>query len=375
MRASDEFRIALNEYLDTMVNNTLDIENSYSFLRNKKIKAEVKNLLKPNINKLAGNEVVALYAEFKNREVAMKDRWGFFKKYVKRGYIQDQINYYDICDAEEEKIETNAVTLLNAKYSDRLSSDQINVIVRDNQELAEELYAGELTVKEFLAIATHDYDMKLDAPKDAMYDGPIAYNQFANELTEDLLNIIASESQSSNARLLSEIPVTNYVNSFGPTLFKIFSNNAKSKGDYKSDYTVGKFIFDFYDSKEAIANYFSHEIKRNAKKFAPKIANILVERLNELLKSPAFKYDIEASVKTIKPNIDLATMDVLIKTNPNDYGFGEDYFEEKLNSGYSDFYFPGLIHFINAKITQQNVEKEYEQAVGLAVDDVFGQIK
>lgn len=375
MRASDEFRIALNEYLDTMVNNTLDIENSYSFLRNKKIKAEVKNLLKPNINKLAGNEVVALYAEFKNREVAMKDRWGFFKKYVKRGYIQDQINYYDICDAEEEKIETNAVTLLNAKYSDRLSSDQINVIVRDNQELAEELYAGELTVKEFLAIATHDYDMKLDAPKDAMYDGPIAYNQFANELTENLLNIIASESQSSNARLLSETPVTNYVNSFGPTLFKIFSNNAKSKGDYKSDYTVGKFIFDFYDSKEAIANYFSHEIKRNAKKFAPKIANILVERLNELLKSPAFKYDIEASVKTIKPNIDLATMDVLIKTNPSDYGFGEDYFEEKLNSGYSDFYFSGLIHFINAKITQQNVEKEYEQAVGLAVDDVFGQIK
>lgn len=375
MRASDEFRIALNEYLDTIVNNILDIENSYSFLRNKKIKAEVKNLLKPNINKLAGNEVVALYAEFKKREVAMKDRWGFFKEYVKRGYIQDQINYYDICDAEEEKIKTNAVTLLNAKYSDRLSSDQINVIVRDNQELAEELYAGELTVKEFLAIATHDYDMKLDASKDAMYDGPIAYNQFANELTENLLNIIAYESQSSNARLLSEIPVTNYVNSFGPTLFKIFSNNAKSKGDYKSDYTVGKFIFDFYDSKEAIVNYFSHEIKRNAKKFAPKIANILVERLNELLKSPAFKYDIEASVKTIKPNIDLATMDVLVKTNPSDYGFGESYFEEKLNSGYSDFYFPGLIHFINAKITQQNVEKEYEQAVGLAVDDVFGQIK
>ena len=27
MRASDEFRIALNEYLDTMVDNILDIEN------------------------------------------------------------------------------------------------------------------------------------------------------------------------------------------------------------------------------------------------------------------------------------------------------------------------------------------------------------
>lgn len=68
MRASDEFRIALNEYLDTMVNNTLDIENSYSFLRNKKIKAEVKNLLKPNINRLAESEVVALYAEFKKEK-------------------------------------------------------------------------------------------------------------------------------------------------------------------------------------------------------------------------------------------------------------------------------------------------------------------
>lgn len=375
MRASDEFRIALNEYLDTMVNNTLDIENSYSFLRNKKIKAEVKNLLKPNINKLARNEVVALYAEFKKREVAMKDRWGFFKKYVKRGYIQDQIKYYDICDAEEEKIETNAVTLLNAKYSDKLSSDQINVIVRDNQELAEELYAGELTVKEFLAIATHDYDMKLDAPKDAMYDGPINYAQFTNNLTAELLNIIASELQSPNAKLLSETPVTNYVNSFGPTLFKIFSNNAKSKGDYKSDYTVGNFVFDFYDSKEAITNYFSHEIKRNAKKFAPKIANILVEKLNELLKSPAFKCDIEASLKTIKPNVNLATMDVLVKTNPNDYGFGEDYFEEKLNSNYFDFNFLGLIDFINAEITPRNVEKEYNQAVSLAVDNVLDQIK
>lgn len=375
MRASDEFRIALNEYLDTMVNNTLDIENSYSFLRNKKIKAEVKNLLKPNINRLAESEVVALYAEFKKREIDMNDRWDFFKKYVKRGYIQDQINYYDICDAKTEEIEDNAIRLLATTYDDKLSWGQINVIVHDNQELLDELYAGELTVKEFLAIATHDYDMKLDASKDAMYDGPIAYNQFANELTENLLNIIAFESQSSNARLLSEIPVTNYVNSFGPTLFKIFSNNANNKGDYKSDYTVGKFIFDFYDSKEAIANYFSHEIKRNAKKFAPKIAIALTEKLGERLKSPTFKYNIEASLNTIKPNIDLATMDVLVKTNPNDYGFGEDYFEEKLNSGYSDFYFPGLIHFINAKTTQKNVEKEYEQAVSLAVDDVFDQIK
>ena len=92
MRASDEFRIALNEYLDTMVDNTLDIENSYSFLRNSKIKTEVKNLLKPNINKLAENEVVALYQAFKEKDVDMKDRWDFFKKYVKRGYIKDQIN-------------------------------------------------------------------------------------------------------------------------------------------------------------------------------------------------------------------------------------------------------------------------------------------
>lgn len=375
MRASDEFRIALNEYLDTMVNNTLDIENSYSFLRNPKIKAEVKTLLKPNINKLAENEVVALYAEFKNQDVDMKHRWDFFKKYVKRGYIQDQINYYDICDAEEEKIETNAVTLLNGKYSDRLSSDQINVIVRDNKELAEELYVGDLTLKEFLVIATHDYSAKLSASKNAIYDGPLDYHQFATGLTTELLNIIASELQSPNAKLLSEVPVANYVKSFGPTLFKVFSNKAKSKGDYKSNYTVGNFVFDFYDSKEAIVNYFSHEIKRNAKTFAPKISNLLVEKLNESLKSPAFKYDINASLKTIKPNVDLATMDVLIKTNPSDYGFGESYFEEKLNSGYSDFYFPGLIHFINAKITQQNVEKEYEQAVGLAVDDVFGQIR
>ena len=372
MRASDEFRIALNEYLDTVVDNILDIENSYSFSRNPKIKAEVKNLLKPNINKLAENEVVALYAEFKKQEVDMNHRWDFFKKYVKRGYIKDQINYYDICDAEEEKIKTNAVTLLNGKYSDRLSSDQINVIVRDNKELAEELYVGDLTLKEFLAIATHDYSAKLSASKNAIYDGLLDYHQFATGLTTELLNIIASEFQSPNAKLLSEVPVANYVKSFGPTLFKVFNNKAKSKGDYKSDYTVGIFVFDLYDS---IINYFSHEIKSSAKTFAPKISNLLVEKLNELLKSPAFKYDINASLKAIKPNVDLATMDVLVKTNPSDYGFGEGYFEEKLNSGYSDFYFPGLIHLINAKITPKNVEKEYNQAVCLAVDDILGQIK
>lgn len=375
MRASDEFRIALNEYLDTMVDNILDIENSYSFLRNKKIKAEVKNLLKPNINKLAENEVVALYVEFKKKEVDMNNRWDFFKKYVKRGYIKDRINYYDICDAEEEKIKTNVVTLLNSKYSDRLSSDQINVIVRDNQELAEELYVGDLTLKEFLAIATHDYSAKLSASKNKAYDGPLDYHQFATSLTAELLNIIASELQSPNAKLLSELPVANYVKSFGPTLFKVFNNKAKSKGDYKSNYTVGNFVFDFYDSKEAIVNYFSHEIKRNAKTYAPKVATDLTEKLSEQLKSPAFKYDIEASLKTIKPNVDLATMDVLVKTNPSDYGFGEGYFEEKLNSNYFDFNFLGLIDFINAEITPKSVEKEYNQAVSLAVDDVLDQIR
>ena len=375
MRASDEFRIALNEYLDTVVDNILDIENSYSFVRNPKIKAEVKNLLKPNINKLAENEVVALYVEFKKQDVDMKRRWDFFKKYVKRGYIKEQINYYDICDAEEEKIKTNAVTLLNSKYSDRLSSDQINVIVRDNKELAEELYVGDLTLKEFLVIATHDYSAKLSASKNAIYDGPLDYHQFATSLTAELLNIIASELQSPNAKLLSEVPVANYVKSFGPTLFKVFSNKAKSKGDYKSNYTVGNFVFDFYDSKEAIVNYFSHEIKRNAKTYAPKVATDLTEKLSEQLKSPAFKYDIETSLKTIKPNVNLATMDVQLKTNPNDYGFGEGYFEEKLNSGYSDFYFLGLIDFINAEITPRNVEKEYNQAVSLAVDDILDQIK
>ena len=368
MRASDEFRIALNEYLDTMVNNTLDIENSYSFVRNPKIKAEVKNLLKPNINKLAGNEVVALYAEFKKQETDMKHRWDFFKKYVKREYIKEQINYYDICDVEEEKIKNNAITLLNNKYGDNLTAEQINVIVRDSQELAEALYVGDLTLKEFLAIATHDYSAKLGASENTIYGGPLDYHQFATSLTAELLNMIASEYQSPNAELLSEVPVANYVKSFGPTLFKVFNNKAKSKGDY----TVGNFVFDFYDS---IINYFSHEIKRSAKTFAPKISNLLVEKLNESLKSPAFKYDINASLKTIKPNVDLATMDVLVKTNPSDYGFGEGYFEEKLNSGYSDFYFPGLIHLINAKITPKNVKKEYEQAVSLAVDNILDQIK
>ena len=375
MRASDEFRIALNEYLDTMVDNILDIENSYSFLRNPKIKAEVKSLLKPNIHKLAENEVVALYAEFKKQEVDMNHRWDFFKKYVKRGYIKDQINYYDICDAEEEKIKTNAVTLLNGKYSDRLSSDQINVIVRDNKELAEELYVGDLTLKEFLVIATHDYSAKLSASKNAIYEGPLDYHQFATGLTTELLNIIASELQSPNAKLLSEVPVANYVKSFGPTLFKVFSNKAKSKGDYKSNYTIGNFVFDFYDSKETIVNYFSHEIKRNAKKYAPKVATDLTEKLSEQLKSPAFKYDIEASLNTIKPNVNLNGMDVQLKTNPNDYGFGEGYFEEKLNSNYFDFNFLGLIDFINAEITPRNVEKEYNQAISLAVDDILDQIK
>ena len=375
MRASDEFRIALNEYLDTVVDNILDIENSYSFSRNPKIKAEVKNLLKPNINKLAENEVVALYAEFKKQEVDMNHRWDFFKKYVKRGYIKDQINYYDICDAEEEKIKTNAVTLLNGKYSDRLSSDQINVIVRDNKELAEELYVGDLTLKEFLAIATHDYSAKLSASKNAIYDGLLDYHQFATGLTTELLNIIASELQSPNAKLLSEVPVANYVKSFGPTLFKVFSNKAKSKGDYKSNYTVGNFVFDFYNSKEAIVNYFSHEIKRNAKTYAPKVATALTEKLGERLKSPTFKYNIEASLNTIKPNINLDAMDIELKNNPNDYGFGEGYFEEKLNSSYSDFYFLGLIDFINAEITPRNVEKEYNQAVSLAVDNILDQIK
>ena len=368
MRASDEFCIALNEYLDTMVNNTLDIENSYSFVRNPKIKAEVKNLLKPNINKLAENEVVALYAEFKKQETDMNHRWDFFKKYVKRGYIREQINYYDICDVEEEKIKNNAITLLNNKYSDNLTAEQINVIVRDNQELAEELYTGELTLKEFLVIATHDYNAKLSASKNAIYDGPLDYHQFATSLRAELLNMIESEFQSPNAKLLSEVPVANYVKSFGPTLFKVFNNKAKSKDNY----TVGIFVFDFYDS---IINYFSHEIKRNAKIYAPKIATALTEKLGERLKNPTFKYNIEASLNTIKPNINLDAMDIELKNNPNDYGFGEGYFEEKLNSGYSDFYFPGLIHLINAKTTPKNVEKEYNQAVSLAVDNILDQIK
>lgn len=368
MRASDEFRIALNEYLDTMVDNILDIENSYSFLRNPKIKAEVKNLLKPNINKLAENEVVALYAEFKKQEVDMNHRWDFFKKYVKREYIKEQINYYDICDAEEEKIKNNAITLLNNEYGDNLTAEQINAIVRDSQELAEALYVGELTLKEFLAIATHDYSAKLSASENTIYGGPLDYHQFATSLTAELLNMIASEYQSPNAKLLSEVPVANYVKSFGPTLFRVFNNKAKSKGDY----TVGNFVFDFYDS---IINYFSHEIKRNAKIYAPKIATALMEKLDERLKSPTFKYNIEASLNTIKPNINLDVMDIELKNNPNDYGFGEGYFEEKLNSGYSDFYFPGLIHLINAKTTPKNVEKEYNQAVSLAVDDILDQIK
>ena len=374
MRASDEFRIALNEYLDTMVNNTLDIENSYSyfFLRNPKIKAEVKSLLKPNINKLAENEVVALYAEFKKQDVDMKHRWDFFKKYVKREYIKEQINYYDICDAEEEKIKNNAITLLNNEYGDNLTAEQINVIVRDSQELAEALYIGDLTLKEFLVIATHDYSAKLSASENTIYGGPLDYHQFATSLRAELLNMIESEFQSPNAKLLSEVPVANYVKSFGPTLFKVFNNKAKSKDNYKSNYTVGIFVFDFYDS---IINYFSHEIKRNAKIYAPKIATALTEKLGERLKSPTFKYNIEASLNTIKPNINLDAMDIELKNNPNDYGFGEGYFEEKLNSGYSDFYFPGLIHLINAKTTPKNVEKEYNQAVSLAVDNILDQIK
>ena len=372
MRASDEFRIALNEYLDTMINNILDIENSYSFLRNKKIKTEVKKLLQPNINRLAENEVVALYQVFKEKNVDMKDRWNFFKEYVKRVYIKDQINYYDICNAEEEKIKNNAITLLNNKYGDNLTAEQINVIVRDSQELAEELYVGGLTLKEFLAIATHDYSAKLSASKNAIYDGPLDYHQFTTNLTAELLNMIESEFQSPNAKLLSEVPVANYVKSFGPTLFKVFNNKAKSKDNYKSNYTVGIFVFDFYDS---IINYFSHEIKRNAKIYAPKIATALTEKLGERLKNPTFKYNIEASLNTIKPNINLDAMDIELKNNPNDYGFGEGYFEEKLNSGYSDFYFPGLIHLINAKTTPKNVEKEYNQAVSLAVDDILDQIK